>query len=561
MQDNLSPKGYVILGMLFLCACWQMGVLVIAVVVYFVCGWMRIRVIPLTLIGLALVLASWLLVYYGQENSHVTIFLLQGFRKNVLFFKLLTRYNLKLALYFQFKYAWQYLLGFPVIVAALLHVVNTWVLSPHALELKRMSQGKLGLPRSVGQRRIDRKLKQLLDEEADGILLGISEQTLKPLVMPDYYANQIVLVLGTTGSGKTITQRRFYQRAIYKGYPLIIVDGKPSKENVDGVWQLARLHNRDFYGFNCGNNAYYNALSGEGYTELKDKIITLKDEWESDYYKTIAEDYLQTTLEVLIKSGQRVDLKTVAKCLDFEYLASLVREARNQVLAEKIQSLQHYERKALTGVQAHLNVLINSELGEYLNFHPEAFSLNKVIQQKAVTYFALPALKFSNFGKVLGKLIINDIKSMIEPLENKQPIFIVFDEFSVFAGEQVLNLVNMGRGKGVHAILGTQGLADLKKVDNVFESQLLNCVNTVICHRLNDQNSAECITMWIGTEDSYDVTAVVNTDARQSNMGSLAKNKSFIVHPDDIKQKLNTGEAYFATKVNKFRVDKIKVKL
>jgi hypothetical protein len=31
----------------------------------------------------------------------------------------------------------------------------------------------------------------------------------------------------------------------------------------------------------------------------------------------------------------------------------------------------------------------------------------------------------------------------------------------------------MGREKGVHAVLSTQGLADLRKVDPVFENQIL----------------------------------------------------------------------------------------
>ena len=33
----------------------------------------------------------------------------------------------------------------------------------------------------------------------------------------------------------------------------------------------------------------------------------------------------------------------------------------------------------------------------------------------------------------------------------------------------MLNLLNMGRGKGIHAIFGTQGLADLEKVDVIFK--------------------------------------------------------------------------------------------
>lgn len=51
----------------------------------------------------------------------------------------------------------------------------------------------------------------------------------------------------------------------------------------------------------------------------------------------------------------------------------------------------------------------------------------------------------------------------------------------------------MGRGKGMHAIFGTQGLADLDEVDENFKNQVLNCVNTLICHRLNDQYSAESV--------------------------------------------------------------------
>ncbi len=55
----------------------------------------------------------------------------------------------------------------------------------------------------------------------------------------------------------------------------------------------------------------------------------------------------------------------------------------------------------------------------------------------------------------------------------------------------------MGRGKGVHALFGTQGIADLNTVSNNFKSQMLNCTNTIICHRLNDQESAEAVAGWM----------------------------------------------------------------
>ena len=103
---------------------------------------------------------------------------------------------------------------------------------------------------------------------------------------------------------------------------------------------------------------------------------------------------------------------------------------------------------------------------------------------------------------------------------------------------------NMGRGKGVHAVFGTQGLADLSRVDAEFKSQVLNCANTIICHRLNDQESAEAVSAWMGTEDTFTVTAQFDPSQQGMGLGSIRADKTYIVHPEAIKQGLRTGEAY-----------------
>lgn len=378
-------------------------------------------------------------------------------------------------------------------------------------------------------------------------------------MIPDQDINQVVLVLGTTGGGKTITLRRFYKRAIMKNYPLIIVDGKPDEINTNWIRKLAEQYGRKFIGFNCGNYLPYNPLAHGGYTELKDKIISLKDEWSSDHYRSIAEDYLQTALEVLLKSGKKFDLKTVVYYLNFDELANLVHEVQDEELFKRVMGLENYDRKDITGLQAHMNILIHSELGRYFEKNEETFNLLDAIQQNAVVYFALPALRFPSFSKVLGKLVINDIKAVIDRYQESKRIFTVFDEFSVFAGEQVLNLVNMGRGKGVHAIFGTQGLADLDKVDVTFKAQVLNCANTLICHRLNDQDSAETVANWIGTHNAFNVTAQINVKEHDAAMGSVKQNKEYIVHPDVIKQGLRMGEVFHVAKVGGFRCSKVRV--
>ena len=469
------------------------------------------------------------------------------------------------ALQYSFSRALFYTLAVPFPMVGTIALMELIPGSAHERQLRALQRGNGAQASHAATHQkstssLERALERLSDEDADGTLLGVSASSGKPLIMPDTNVNQLALVLGTTGGGKTVTLRRFYRRAMLAHYPLIIVDGKPTAESTAWIAAQAKAAGKPFYGFNCENYWHYDPLAHGGHTELKDKIISLKDEWENDYYRSIAEDYLQTTFEILQASGQPYNLKRVVECLDFGVLSLLVRGIKNPALEARAKRIGQYERKDITGLQAHLNLLIHSEMGAYFEKKEgQTFDLAEVIRENAVVYFALPALRFPSFSKVLGKLIINDIKAVVDRETEKKRIFTVFDEFSVFAGDQVLNLVNMGRGKGVHAIFGTQGLSDLKRFDGEFASQVLNCVNTIICHRLNDHESAESVAAWAGTRDTFDVTAQIGGDGA-TGMGSVRRNKEFIIHPDAIKQDLQPGEAFYISKVGRFHSEKIKVK-
>lgn len=555
---NSHPRECLWLVILVLGFAWQSVAMLMAVVLYvFLC---RLYKCPrLLLLGIGGVMA--LTVAWIQRSDATFVrFLLKGFHLNYLFWWLVNDHYYKAAFNVVFHDEFYYIIAFPYLIVFLLSLIDSINKNPHDDLMKKLQRGIDPNDKAeVPDKKIEVALRKINDQDYEGTVLGVSKYTGKAVVIPDRHINQVALVLGTTGSGKTVTLQRFYQRAMRKRYPLIIVDGKPDDTNIEWLQSFAKSQGRPFFGFNCANHLHYNPLAQGNYTELKDKIICLKDEWESDYYRSIAEDYLQASLQVLLRSKIPVNLKQVSNCLNYNYLLSIAKNLEDEELMARVASLENYKIKDITGLQAHLNILIYSELGSYFDNDESSFSLSDVIKQQGVVYFALPALTFPSFSKVLGKLVINDIKALINR-ENKtgKPIFTVFDEFSVFAGEQVLNLVNMGRGKGVHAIFGTQGLADLDRVDAAFKSQVLNCVNTLICHRLNDQESAQGISNWIGTRDAYVVTSQLTNDG-SGGAGSVRRSKEFVVHPDAIKQGLGTGEVVYVTKVGGFEWGKVRV--
>jgi GTPase SAR1 family protein len=549
-----------IVGLIWFTIPVAFGFLVYAIVMRI----LRVQLRAVVTVGIIIILITFLHEWYLVGYNGHAVFA-NGFWANMEFWKDVLRGYTGDAFSLLFSnHGIDYLIGSASFITVLWALFDLIPNNAHEKELMAIHRAQAGKSKEANIAKTQKVLNELRDENYNGVLLGVSKYSGTPVVLPDNFVNQVVLVLGTTGAGKTVTLRRFYSRATLKNYPLIIIDGKPTDESVAWVQEMAHRCERNFYGFNCNNFYHYDPLAEGGYTELKDKIISLKDQWESDYYRSIAEDYLQTAFEILLKSKQSYDLKRVVECLDFSELSLLTRNIQDEQLEKRVRRLEGYDRKDITGLQAHLNILIHSELGKYFEIiEKNTFNLKQVINEKAVVYFALPALRYPSFSKVLGKLIINDIKAVVDRNTQQEKIFTCFDEFSVFAGEQVLNLVNMGRSKGVHAVLGTQGLADLKKVDKNFAGQVLNCANTIICHRLNDQESAEDVASWVGTKDTFNLTAQIDARGAGSStgLGSVRRVKEFIVHPDDIKQNLPVGEAFFISKVGGFYQDKIKIKI
>lgn len=431
-------------------------------------------------------------------------------------------------------------------------------------ELKRVSKGRLQMSeKPLRQKKIQRMIKRLESSAcAHGSILGVDRMNGHPVQLSDADANLHTLAIGTTGSGKTTGLSNVIESAICRHLPLIYLDGKGDLALAHAIRHYAQSQEVPFYLFSMvGNSLKYNPISFGGYTSKKDRIIELRT-WTEDHYRKLAEGYLQTVFKIVDKAKINIDLHSLANYLEPDALYLLARNLGDQSLVKEIESIER-KRKDIESLIAEIENMVNSEIGHLFDCSSgDVMTLDRVLNENAVAYFCLQPLAFPAYAETLGKLIINDIKALLGSQllkQDKIKLFTIFDEFSIFAGDQILNLINQGRGAGVHAILSTQSLSDiLRKGDNALLGQTLNNTNNYIIQRQNNPDDAEILANIIGTKDGFQVTSQISANESGAEIGSVRESKEFIVHPDEIKR-LGMGQAIYVNKQN-FNVQRVQLR-
>ena len=437
-------------------------------------------------------------------------------------------------------------------------------------QVARRPKVALNLMARVAKRRVD----QTDAETEDGTVLGFDKKTRKQVQLSDSDASKHVLVLGTTGSGKTVSVLNMVESAINRRRPVIYVDGKGDYGLARKVVTYARRQGRPAYLFAMnGASCVYNPLASGGYSAKKDRIVELR-EWSEDHYRKLAEGYMQTVFKVLDACGIETDLATVADYMSMARLRDLI-EDRGNTLADRDRLLAAIKKREpaeehVASLKEEVWTLAESEIGYLFDTAvcdpTNVLALLPAIEQRAVVYFCLPALEFPALARLVGKLVINDLKSaaaaqLAKAEPDRIPFTTVFDEFSVFAGEQVLNLINQGRSAGVRGVLATQSVADIGRAvtngPDHFIRQVFGSCNSYLIQRLHAAEDVTAMVELIGTEDQVEHTAQVDL-LGSTGMGSARRTKAFTVHPDVIKQ-LAEGEAVFVNK-NRNRVQHIAVR-
>lgn len=447
----------------------------------------------------------------------------------------------------------------PVSIAlALTAALTAAVAGRHAWEDKRAGgdladtiRHRHGLRDALRAHRASRQAKSGQWVNDDGLWIGVDRRN-RPVRVPVGVASGVhTLVVGATGSGKTVSQAWIAGRHIELGHAVICVDPKGDATLLRELVRATERAGRRVHRWApSSSDCVYNPYGRGSDIEIVDKLLTAET-YTEPHYQRQAQRYLGWVVRAIRAAGATPDL---AQIVALTQPAELERWGRQlpaddaAPLHAYLDSLTSHQQRDLAGTRDRLAILVESELGRSMK--PEAgdrdLDLAEVIARSEVAYFDLESDRWPLAAKMLAASIVQDLINLAaHHTKAPAPVLVLLDEFAALETEQVSSLFARGRSAGFSVLLGSQEWADLEAAEPLLARRVLGNVETLIAHRQSDPESAEHVARVAGTDWTWNRTDQTIDGLRrpgERQMGTRARGNEFRIHPDQIKD-LRTGQA------------------
>src|SRR3954469_7426415 len=360
------------------------------------------------------------------------------------------------------------------------------------------------------------------------------------------------LVVGATGSGKTVTQAFIAGQLIRAGHGAVVIDPKGDRLLRDELEHAARRERRTFRVWTPEGPGVYNPFAHGTDTELADKVLAGETYTEPHYLRQ-AQRYLGHAVRALRGMGYPVTVALLADAMDpakLEVWARSLPDEDAKRVHDYVDSLSGEQKRGLAGTRQRLALLAASDVSDYLwRREPTRHNIDLLaaVRRRDIVLFRLDADRRPLLAGMLAAAIVQDLLTIAAELQHQPvPTVVLVDEFSAVAPGGVVRLFGRGRSAGLSLLLGTQELADLRPPDNpTLADQVLGNVTTLIAHRQVVPASAETVAAVIGTRGAWTTTERTGMflgASSPSGDGTRTRTREFVIHPDTIKR-LPTGTA------------------
>ncbi len=359
------------------------------------------------------------------------------------------------------------------------------------------------------------------------------------------------LVLGATGSGKTVTQAAISQAYVLGGLPAIVLDPKGDPFLRKTLRDAAEHMAMPFREWSPAGRAIYNPFERGGPTEIADKALR-GHEWTEPHYELATQRLLGYVLATMQAAGQwPPTLSGIVRHMDVERLDALASEVGGDVaerVAIYVDGLSGKAKADLGGGRDRLAILAEDEFGPRIDpslGDGPLLSLERALTQGEVLYMHIDADRYPATSKLLAAAVVIDLVTLVAELQGGRARgLLVIDEFAALAAEQVIRLFGRARSAGLSVLIGTQSLADLRgarpeDLTDTFTEQVFTNIEFAVVHREADPDSAERLARMGGTRPSWSTTERIGgrRDGWWSpREGTRTRDREFIVMPDEFKR-------------------------
>lgn len=364
------------------------------------------------------------------------------------------------------------------------------------------------------------------------------------------------IVLGATGSGKTVTQAAIAQAYVMAGMAAIVVDPKGDDYLRATLEGAAARSGARFRAWSPAGPTIYNPLARGNPTEIADKALAAH-RWSEPHYELATQRLLGQVLSTMRAADLwPPTLSGVVNQMNPERLDALACKVGGET-AERVSAyvdqLSARAKADLGGGRDRLAVLAEGELGPWLDpalGEGEEIDLAESLYCGDVLYFQLDADRYPAASKLAAAALLSDLVGLSAELQGETlGGLLVIDEFAALAAEQVSRLFARARSAGLSLLLGSQSLADLRAArpedpSDTLTEQVLSNIEFAVVHRIGDPDSAERLAQTAGTAPAWSLTQRVSGAGQMigERAGTRTRGREFLVVPDQFKR-LGTGEA------------------
>lgn len=389
---------------------------------------------------------------------------------------------------------------------------------------------------------------------------GLGMRDEEPCLRPAGQRNIHHLVVGTTGAGKTRWFDLSIAQCIARGEPVIVIDPKGDKGLAETCRRTCEMlgddHRHRFKYFHPAHPEKSISLSlTKNYgraTEIASRIAVLMKSDAGDPFQAFAMMALNNVIQSMLICNIQPTLVALRRTLEedvpglvtkvvqtygsevlgptFKQMcdaAVLKNKARTLEQKAKVYRRLYYDEVALVkpnsdieglltqlehdrthfskmiaGLLPILVMLTSGSMGPLLSpvDDDESTDMNLVINSDQVLYVGLDSLSDPMVGSTIGSLALADLASTAGEIYNHRmpkPVNIFVDECAEVLNDQLIQILNKGRGAGINLYIATQTIADFKARmgDEAKALQVLANANHIIALRVLDTDTQEFVAM------------------------------------------------------------------